>query len=247
MLASRRLAPIQVGVEKTRVGEAALFAGITLITVLFLPSGALASGCVVVTPFNFGGIVVTPQGSKSLVPTPSSFVSITNTVNTAFLTNTTSFVSAPPNPQPGQGSGGVWARTIGGFTNSTAESKTEVGPFALGIGPATGATKCAQTNHQEYAGVQVGADIGKLNLGNSGANLHFGITGGFLGAKMEDTSLGGDLQSRFEVPFVGLYSAVTQGNFFADVQVRWIFIRARRLARRLHLGAGGRTPRFRHR
>ena len=111
----------------------------------------------------------------------------------------------------------------GGFTNSTAESKTEAGPFALGIGPATGATKCAQTNHQEYAGVQVGADIGKLNLGNSGANLHFGITGGFLGAKMEDTSLGGDLQSRFEVPFVGLYSAVTQGNFFADVQVRWDF------------------------
>jgi len=89
--------------------------------------------------------------------------------------------------------------------------------------PATGAQKCVQTSHQEYAGVQVGADIGKLNLGNSGANLHFGITGGFLGAKMEDTSLGGDLQSRFEVPFVGLYSTITQGNFFADVQVRWDF------------------------
>jgi hypothetical protein len=75
----------------------------------------------------------------------------------------------------------------------------------------------------------VGADIAKLNIGSSGANLHFGVTGGYFNAILNDTTpqgqsnTAGDLQSHFQVPFVGLYTAFTQGNFFADAQVRWDF------------------------
>src|SRR5262249_14227703 len=35
----------------------------------------------------------------------------------------------------------------------------------------------------------------------------------------------GDLQENTQVPFVGLYSAFTKGNFFLDSQVRWDFYR----------------------
>jgi len=83
--------------------------------------------------------------------------------------------------------------------------------------------------------VQVGADLGKLNIGSSGINVHFGITGGYLGAWASDTTPAGgsypnqpgDLESRFEVPFIGLYSALTKDNFFADAQVRWDFYQSR--------------------
>jgi len=133
----------------------------------------------------------------------------------------------------------VWARTIAGYTDTTSQSTTVVVPKVLPpvfqVGSvATGTDLCDQTNHQEYAGVQVGADIAKLNIGNSGLSLHFGATAGYLGATLKDTtregvfngflySPAGDLESRFDVPFIGLYSTITQGNFFADVQVRWDF------------------------
>jgi hypothetical protein len=85
--------------------------------------------------------------------------------------------------------------------------------------------------HQDYSGFQVGADLAKLNLGASGGNLHFGITAGSVFAKAKDTTSAGgdypaqpgDVRSHFDVPFVGLYTAYIQGNFFADAQVRWDF------------------------
>jgi len=109
----------------------------------------------------------------------------------------------------------------------------------FGTTPASGKSTCHQTTHQDYAGVQVGADLGKLNIGKFGANWHFGITAGYLGAEARDTTAegihilnplerfpAGDLKSHFEVPFVGLYSTLTQGNFFADIQARWDFYRS---------------------
>ncbi len=211
-----------------------MLGGAALIATLSASSGAQAQ-CTN-SNFNFGAIVVTPKGSRNLVPTASPLVSITNTVNTAFLTNTTSFVSAPPGAQPDQQSGGVWARAIGGYVDSKSNSTSTVDfifpPIFVGGSPfpATGTQTCHQSNHQDYEGSQVGGDIAKLNIGSSGANLHFGVTGGFFGAKAEDTTPAGgsyntpgDLKSRFDVPFAGVYTAFTQGNFFADAQVRWDF------------------------
>ena len=44
----------------------------------------------------------------------NSLVSAINTANTAFLSQSTAFVSAPGNPAPNQEGGGVWVRGIGG-------------------------------------------------------------------------------------------------------------------------------------
>ena len=208
-------------------GKKATLLASAILTVTLPVSAALAQ-CVS-TNFNFGGFICDINlGCRNAIAPPSPLISIINTVNTAFLTNTTSFVSAPGGPRPDQTSGGVWSRTIAGEVDSKATSVQTVRPgFDLGpgFGDATGQTKCDQSNHQEYVGYQVGADLGKLNLGGSGANLHFGITAGNFHAKAEDTTAGGgtDFSGKFEVPFVGLYAAFTKGNFFADAQVRWDF------------------------
>src|SRR5262245_45571880 len=174
------------GKRRAFLSEAAFAA---LLTTLMPTSDALAAGCVREN-FNFSVGIGDGVHNKDIVPTPSAFGSLTNTINTAFLTNATSFVSSPPNPQPGQASGGVWARAIAGYTDTTVKSTTEVGifPFTHKRGFAKGTENCVQTSHQEYAGIQVGSDIAKLSIGNSGANLHFGITGGYLGAKLQDTT-----------------------------------------------------------
>src|SRR5512134_526429 len=52
-----------------------------------------------------------PLGKGASIP---AFLSTINTINTAFLTQTTAFVSAPGNPRPDQQGGGAWARTIAG-------------------------------------------------------------------------------------------------------------------------------------
>ena len=81
-------------------------------------------------------------------------------------------------------------------------------------------------------------DLGQLNIGNKGGNWHFGITAGALYLNTEDktprseTTNGGsgfsfteagDLKTKFEVPFVGVYTAYIMGNFFIDGALRWDF------------------------
>lgn len=204
-------------------------ASAALIALVFTASGALAQ-CVY--GYNFGGI----STNGLLVPQASSLISIINTVNTAFLTNTTSFVSAPGGAQAGQSSGGVWARAIGGSVDSksdstsTADMTRTTGIFAPPF-LATGTQQCHQESKQDYAGFQLGADLGQLNLSGTGVNWHFGITTGNFYARAEEQKLPGslvafptgDLRSNFEVPFVGFYNVITAGNFFADAQIRWDF------------------------
>jgi hypothetical protein len=221
---------LRAGISITSLVRNTLLASAVFITALSASSAAFAQ-CVN-TNFNIAGGILGPFGFRNLIPTPSPIISIMNTVNTAFLTNSTSFVSAPPGPQPDQGSGGVWSRAIAGFADATANSVTVVRPgFNLGFpfGDARGTQNCRQTTQQNYTGSQIGTDIGKLNIGNSGANWHFGVTASYFDAWTRDTTpvstlySAGDLKSHFEVPSVGLYTAFTQGNFFADTQVRWDF------------------------
>jgi opacity protein-like surface antigen len=163
-----------------------------------------------------------------------------NTVNTAFLTGTTAFVSAPGNPQPDQQGGGVWGRTIAGTVDTSTSSTGTLASVPPGNPPPTGAQHCDTSATQDYWGYQVGKDISVLNGGGSGANFHFGVTGGYIDARTKDTTPAGsyvnpnfaptvfntpagDFASDTIVPFVGIYGAFTQGNFFADGQARWDF------------------------
>ncbi|MGP9813587.1 autotransporter domain-containing protein [Rhodopseudomonas sp. NSM] len=164
-----------------------------------------------VLPFAAGGAV-------------NSLVSAINTANTAFLTQSTAFVSAPPNPGPNQEGGGVWTRAIGGeVTTKSTSTTTNVG--VSGVGALPGTVTCDNENKLSFAGVQVGADTSILNY--NGWNLHLGSTVGYLGAKSRDKSsagvlnpLGGTFEDTLQVPFAGVYVAMTKGGFFADGQVR---------------------------
>lgn len=179
-----------------------------------------------------------PLGKGASIP---AFLSTINTINTAFLTQTTAFVSAPGNPAPDQQGSGVWARTIAGSvdvdTHSTGTLNT-AGPLP-GVAN-TGAQRCNSTSRQDYWAYQLGHDISILNGGASGVNWHFGVTAGYFTANTKDITGGttytnplfpgtvfnsprGSFEADSDVPFVGLYTAVTKGGFFMDGQARWDF------------------------
>jgi opacity protein-like surface antigen len=197
--------------------------------------------------FNYAAFIVgkgiTPV--QNLVPlgTGSSLSALTstiNTVNTAFLTQTTAFVSAPGNPQPDQQGGGAWGRIIAGTvdTNTSSTGTLDTSRMAPAQPAATGAQNCNTTTRQDYWGYQVGHDISILNGAGTGANWHWGVTAGYLEAKTKDiTSAGsyvnpffgtlttpaGSLSENSQIPFVGIYTAFTKGGFFLDGQARWDF------------------------
>jgi opacity protein-like surface antigen len=176
-----------------------------------------------------------PLGGGSAV---SALTSTINTVNTAFLTGTSAFVSAPGNPAPDQQGGGAWSRVIGGTmeTNTQSTSTLDLSKVAPPIAT-SGTQTCDTTTRSDYWGFQVGHDISILNGGGTGANWHFGVMAGYLEARTKDitpagsfTNLGttfftepGTFAAFTQVPFVGAYTAFTKGNFAFDAQARWDF------------------------
>ena len=197
-------------------------AGAALVAVLCSISGAQAD-CTTTLPsapnplfgLGIGPPVITPT---DLLPigqggAVNSLVSVLNTVNTAFLTNSSAFVSAPGNPRPDQQGGGSWARTILGNVENQNTGVTTVDGIA-------GATNCHTTTTQDFVGFQAGHEIALLNGGKSGANWHVGVTAGYFEAHAKDATAGGTFRGDFEVPFAGLYTVYTKGNFFADGLLR---------------------------
>jgi opacity protein-like surface antigen len=145
-----------------------------------------------------------------------------NSANTAFLTQSTAFVGSPANARPDEGGGGVWVRGVAGEVSDKSASAGN-GTITTASGPqATGPISCSDTFHQEYAGVQVGQDISRLNI--NGWNLHFGATAGSLESR--GTLQGSTFNSDISVPFLGSYIAVSNGGFFADALVRGDFYQA---------------------
>lgn len=142
-------------------------------------------------------------------------------VNTAFLTQQGSaFVSAPANPSPDQPGGGVWARAVGGDVNlkTTSSSTGTTTIAATGAPYNVSSTQCSSTQRQDFAGLQVGADIARLNWNDW--NIHVGSTAGYLGAKSTDSY---SFNNTYDIPFFGTYLVATKGRFFADVMVRQEF------------------------
>ena len=183
-------------------------------------------------------------------PSLSALTSTINTVNAAFLTGTSAFVSAPGGAQPDQQGGGVWGRAIAGSVDTNTTSVGTVAQNSINFALAnpgfinTGTQNCSTSAHQDYWGYQVGQDISILNAGGTGANWHFGLTAGSVTTWTRDTTPGGtytnfnipgfpagvtfttpagSFSEETQVPFVGLYAAYTKGNLFLDGQVRWDF------------------------
>jgi opacity protein-like surface antigen len=153
----------------------------------------------------------------------AALISSINSVETAFLTQSSAFIGSPPNRQPDQQGGGVWTRSVGGHVDYSAS--TTASNINLN-GPLPGGVTCNTRSRQDFTGVQVGADIARLNV--NGWNLHAGVTTGFLGSRTQDvTPQGanppGSLSNTLQVPFAGLYGAASYGNFLFDAQVRGDF------------------------
>jgi opacity protein-like surface antigen len=208
----------------SRWGSAAF--GVTALLLGLGFSGAAEAQCTSTIPqvnASLGGVNFS-LSSQSFLPlaqgsSVNSLVSVLNSVNTAYLTQTTAFVSAPGGPQPDQQGGGAWARGIGGTVDTDNTGRSTVNTANLGFNT-PGSTTCNTTTRADFHGYQVGHDISILNGGGTGANLHFGVTAGYFEADAKDITRGGTFNGTFEVPFAGVYIAFTKGGFFADGQVR---------------------------
>ena len=201
----------------TRLGRTG-FASVVVLAALGASTGAMAectgtgAGAALspFLPFASGGAI-------------NSLISAINTANTAFLTQSSAFVSAPPNPKPNQEGGGVWARAIGGdITTKSTSTTTNISLLGIGV---PGTVTCNNSISLQFAGVQAGTDIARLNW--NGFNVHVGATVGYLGARARDKSsagplnpLGGTFEDNLQVPFAGMYAAITKGGFFMDGQLR---------------------------
>ena len=145
-----------------------------------------------------GGPAFSAQNSFPLGvgATMNALVSTMNIVNTAFLSPSSSFVSAKGDPQAGQLGGGVWGRGVIGTveTNSTTTStidasKAKVNDFSKNVvphAPITGTGTCKGTVHEDYFGYQFGFDLANLNIGGNGGNFHFGLTAGFISSNSKE-------------------------------------------------------------
>lgn len=149
-----------------------------------------------------------------------SLVGVLSTQNTAFLTQTSSFVGAPANPTAYTNGGGVWVRGVGGTFDTAVPGNVVVNP-----GPIFGASSgsCDATRaYQSYTGFQTGADISRLNI--DGWNIHTGVTMGYTESRVTTNQT---FSADFQTPFVGVYAAATKGQFFLDGQARWDFFQGR--------------------
>jgi opacity protein-like surface antigen len=165
------------------------------------------------------GIMAVTNVSASV----GALVSSINTVNTAFLTQSSAFIGSPANPQPDQEGGGVWARGVGGHL-STSTTAT-AGSISFGVPYTGGSITCHTHTLEDFSGVQIGTDFARLNV--NGWNLHLGSTIGYLGSNTHDATPGLDPPASFrdslQIPFVGAYGAASYGNFLVDGQVRGDF------------------------
>jgi opacity protein-like surface antigen len=216
------------GLRKIRLARiSALLGGFA--AALALPAGPAMAQSLVQGPCVSTGQTAAFNGGAGLGAVPfasgggiNSLVSAINVANTAFLSQSTAFIGAPPNPEPEQLGGGVWARGIGGQTDFKSTSSSN---YTFGGAPLTGGITCNTTTKLNFAGVQIGTDAAQLNV--DGWNLHAGSTLGYIGTYSNDFATGGTFQDNLQIPFVGIYAAATKGGFFADAQARWNYYQNR--------------------
>ncbi len=193
-------------------------------------SGALAQSCGELTLRGVaGGAPYAAGGTVGLLGSglsgANAILGAVTAANTAFLTQSTAFVSAPGNPPANSEGSGVWFRNVGGDLNlkSSTQLNGNLTTTVPGFGPGNGATNCNSTFHQTFAGFQLGQDVARLNFAG-GWNLHLGTTAGFLetsGNITQGNISGGAFTSTTQSPFVGTYAVLTKGDFYVDGLLRY--------------------------
>jgi outer membrane autotransporter protein len=182
------------------------------------PTPTCAGNAFVIADGGFGGSSGIGPALSGAVGAGGALISGINTANTALLTQSTAFVSAPPNAKPNSEGGGVWARGVGGEVNFKSNSTIGFNLNPTGGIPVNGSNGCAATFHQDFIGFQLGQDIAKLDY--NGWNLHLGQTAGYVETHGNSNGTGVPLSTETRVPFVGSYAVATNGGFFADALFR---------------------------
>ena len=200
-------------------------AGAAAVMCLMGSSGALAQSCGALT-LTGPGIPVTNTigGIGTGLSAGLAVASAVSAANTAFLTQSTAFVSAPGNPKPNSEGSGVWVRGVGGELSTSSTTVVAATEVKHGIAPGTfnGSTVCNSQFHQSFGGFQVGQDVADLNV--NGWNIHLGTTAGFLettGNIVGGNVGGGYFNSTTEAPFIGTYGVATYGSFYVDGLLRY--------------------------
>ena len=118
------------------------------------------------------------------------------------------YVTARSDPAAGDKRFGLWMRGASGHTKQAIAAALTGGGFT--INPAGD----VRTEHQA---IQMGADLGLLNMGGNGWNVHVGITGGWY-----DGAASPSVTERLAVDtsFVGGYVAISNGALTIDAQIR---------------------------
>jgi outer membrane autotransporter protein len=193
--------------------------------VLFATSAATAQCTATTAPLAASATAGIVHGFAGFAGSMNELSAAINTSNTAFLTQSTAFIGSPATPQPDQLGGGVWARGIGGQTET---KNTVTSNYSIGGVAVPGNIICNTKTRTDFAGVQVGSDLANLNV--NGWNLHGGVTAGYMQPSARDVTaagpvnpLGGTSTDSLQIPFAGIYAAATKGGFFVDGQIRWDF------------------------
>ncbi|MBS0242625.1 MAG: autotransporter domain-containing protein [Proteobacteria bacterium] len=162
---------------------------------------------------NGGNAAFAPFGRGTAL---SSFIVGLDATNQSSLAQSTAFVSTPPNAKSGDVGGGVWSREIAGTTEVKSHSTTTLGGSH---------SDCDVKTKMDFVGGQVGADLGRFKL--DGTDVHFGATVGYFDVKAKDRTPGeSTFSSQMNVPFMGAYLALQNGNFAVDAQARADFYRS---------------------
>ncbi|WP_174512998.1 autotransporter domain-containing protein [Methylocella tundrae] len=142
--------------------------------------------------------------------TPTGINAVVSALNTGFFQNASAFISEPPDPSRNQWNGGPWIRV--------ADGQNDVSSLTSAQNP-TGTASAPAKVRANFNGFQTGVDLGVANVEGSGWNTHLGVTAGQVNLRTNDL-VTTNISSQVQVPFIGIYGAVTGHNFFADFQVR---------------------------
>jgi opacity protein-like surface antigen len=204
----------------------------TVVLVLLSASDAKAqcttTGLLALTSTPVVGSAVAKAAGMAITNVSASVGALVTSIdsqNTAFLNQSNAFIGSPADPQPDQPGGGVWARGVGGHVS--ANTMATAANISFG-GPVQGSITCNTRTLEDFAGVQIGTDVARLNV--DGWNLHAGLTIGALGSKAQDGTPGLDPPASFhdslQTPFIGVYGAASYGGFLFDGQVRGDFFQS---------------------
>jgi opacity protein-like surface antigen len=215
-----------------------ILAGVAFALIVLGPPEAQAQNCSsdsAVSSLGHGPLGLGPL-SSSAIATAVNLGAALNTANTAFLTQSAAFIGNPSSPLPDQAGGGVWTRGVGGAVDVNSASTTNLTGSATSLPPlpkvtlsANADVDCTSKVHEDFAGIQVGQDIARLNV--EGWNLHFGTTAGEIGTNGSEIGgvgavSGAAFSNSVKLPFFGTYAAATKGGFTADAIVRGDFYQA---------------------